>query len=163
MKTIFWLTRNWLKIAYSDPLGDKSQCYLTKLTNQAPGPYPLGPVPLPSPRVPPSPSCPDCRCVEAAALLLQPAPSPAAAVAVLVLMCATPDGPRSPSILLEYRLGRHKTLFFHYFAHAHAAGCGPYGPPRYDTEGGSMGKLGTQRAQIRPYAPPRRRIWLGLA
>ena len=46
---------------------------------------------------------------------------------------------------------------------AHAAGSGSYGPPRHGTEDGSMGKLGIQRAQIGPYAPRRRRIWLGLA
>ena len=44
-----------------------------------------------------------------------------------------------------------------------SAAYGPYGPPRYDTEDDSMGKLGLQRAQIGPYAPHRRRIWLGLA
>ena len=57
-------------------------------------------------------------------------------------------------------LGAREDTFFHF---AHAADYGSYGPPRYDTEDGSMGKLGIQRAQIGPYVPPRRRIWLGLA
>ena len=56
--------------------------------------------------------------------------------------------------------GAQEDTFLHF---GHAADYGSYGPPEYDNPDGSMGKIGIQRAQVGPYAPPRRRIWLDWA